>query len=1076
MGFGRWSFDSFSVNYNFVKMKKILIILALIGIIVTPLLQSGDSVSAYDGGDISPLYRYLYGEPPQYIDNSWDAAALPWNWQMSGDDYRVRVKEDFTAGQIIEYTFGDDIVTFQPMALEWTNDLNQIQPISMPVNVTPIVSHEKTVLIDEVNNFQGFVLWQNAYGSDIDFKWQCTPGTLEKRLIINDVSALPVPQPFIIAGGNPALRLNLIFDPSNNLDIIVNGQPWNQKTTVQTFDFIQFQDDVTGETIFSFKPLRYWSSDATQDGETFATLDKKGNSLYISILVPYEWMQSAVYPVYIDADVTIEALAHTNLYFAPLRTGIFWVSTTTGYVFYLSDGADLVYQKTADGGANWGGQVEITGDNIVAFDCWADWQTPGDAGTKIHFAYLDETIDDIMYGYLETSDDSMGSDKVADAGGDGNIYNSLLIYRNFISITKAVGGNICVSYHHQDDSSAHIYEFYTSPDADTWTNENTPWDIDTIYDRLLLFPGNESDPNDIWCIYYDDSTSELSLKTYDDSLNSWSEQNITGSFNPGVGYVMFDGQVNLSTGHLYIAGWNELDLTTADLLFWDINGASSITAKTNLITNKDNCAQVSVFINQVNNDIYVAQIGKDDGSEAWTSVVHVYYFKSVDNGANWGAQTVLSVTNDDHRWVSAGCIKAAWGGKFMPVWFNDDLNDILCNTDNAVSIAAGAGGAAPDVTTGSASNIDCDSFDMWGIITDNHTGTTTTVGFYYGTGALTDNVTDTYSTDNFTLNISGLADNTEYMVQAFAINEYGLGTGDTENVTTLASSDPTFTTNAATLVLYTTARLNGTISGLDCDQADDVFWEWGLTTGNYTANYTDPTNYGNVSVYHDLTSLTENTTYYYRGAARLNGGAWQYGGELSFTTLVAPLICPSPINLSLSILPCNQIQAEWEAVAGITDYLVLVSTVDFPNDPEYTDAEYAIAYSGTSTSVILEGYETELTTYYFSLWTHCNPYSDDYVTASIGGVELEALSDSFQDFSILIIGIIVLIFFSVLAFWRDNSILFMLAAGVSIVVGFNCYDTEANTWMFGVALILWAYSIACLIFGFMCIFKRRPSD
>ncbi|GAJ11212.1 unnamed protein product, partial [marine sediment metagenome] len=72
------------------------------------------------------------------IDNVFEPALPPWGWQMLKAGYHIRVKEDFTAGQIIELEKQGETVQFQPMALEWTNDLDMIQPISMPQGASPV--------------------------------------------------------------------------------------------------------------------------------------------------------------------------------------------------------------------------------------------------------------------------------------------------------------------------------------------------------------------------------------------------------------------------------------------------------------------------------------------------------------------------------------------------------------------------------------------------------------------------------------------------------------------------------------------------------------------------------------------------------------------------------------------------------------------------------------------------------------------------------------------------------------------------------------------------------------------------
>jgi len=61
------------------------------------------------------------------VDNIFEPALAPWDWQMLKAGYHIRVKGDFKAGQIIEFEKQGEVVQVQPMALEWTNDLDQIQ-------------------------------------------------------------------------------------------------------------------------------------------------------------------------------------------------------------------------------------------------------------------------------------------------------------------------------------------------------------------------------------------------------------------------------------------------------------------------------------------------------------------------------------------------------------------------------------------------------------------------------------------------------------------------------------------------------------------------------------------------------------------------------------------------------------------------------------------------------------------------------------------------------------------------------------------------------------------------------------
>ena len=69
-----------------------------------------------------------------------------------------------------------------------------------------------------------------------------------------------------------------------------------------------------------------------------------------------------------------------------------------------------------------------------------------------------------------------------------------------------------------------------------------------------------------------------------------------------------------------------------------------------------------------------------------------------------------------------------------------------------------------------------------------------------------------------------------------------------------------------------------------------------------------------------------------------------------------------------------------------------------------------------------------------------------------------------------------IVFFSLLAFWKYNAILFMIAAGVSMMVGLQWYDVYTTDTGLSISLMMIAYCFVCFGFGFACIFKQVDSE
>jgi len=242
-------------------------------------------------------------------------------------------------------------------------------------------------------------------------------------------------------------------------------------------------------------------------------------------------------------------------------------------------------------------------------------------------------------------------------------------------------------------------------------------------------------------------------------------------------------------------------------------------------------------------------------------------------------------------------------------------------------------------------------------------------------------------------------------------------------------TNPTVQTDNATGVTSSSATLNAQITSTGGQNADTRGFQWGLSSGNYTDNWTEVGSFGTGSFSHAISGLPENTTCYYRGIT-YNDGGWGYGGEISFSTSSADL--GAPTNFTLTRVTVNEIQASWDVVVGATSYLLMVSTVDYPDDPGGSNA---VAYSGNLTTVNVVGYDLDVSTYYFSLWAYSNPYSEDYATGSIGGTGVTLIALVF-----LAVGL------TVAMFHTRNAMLGFPSTIMWAILGAYAYTESTTAW------------------------------
>lgn len=209
---------------------------------------------------------------------------------------------------------------------------------------------------------------------------------------------------------------------------------------------------------------------------------------------------------------------------------------------------------------------------------------------------------------------------------------------------------------------------------------------------------------------------------------------------------------------------------------------------------------------------------------------------------------------------------------------------------------------------------------------------------------------------------------------------------------TYTAISPTVTTDAASNIASTTARLNSTIvsdGGGDCE----VRFGWD-DTGSRAAitDYDDYTSWsGSYNTgehpYLDIDSLTPDTQYYFAVEIQNDEGS-DLGTELNFTTSA---VCGDPDNLR-AYPSDTSISFSWVKGDGSTNSTLRYKTGSYPTD----ETDGTEAYFGTSASYNVTGL-TRGTTYYFSVWGESGGgYSADSsdvlattLAASAGGTDLD---------------------------------------------------------------------------------------
>lgn len=348
------------------------------------------------------------------------------------------------------------------------------------------------------------------------------------------------------------------------------------------------------------------------------------------------------------------------------------------YCIYI-DGvtADPGYRKSTDGGLTWGAFVALASVTATAIAVWYDRWSNISAGL-IHVVYSHSDGDDTLYRSINTeSNDSLSSQTTVFAG-------STTANGGYLSITRARGGNLYV--HTVIDAGAEGGFFRSTDTGGTWGSRTVNETIATL-DQIILMPGWASDNQDVMAFFWDASADEVSRYLYDDSANTWGETSIaTGMVEVATttSFPHFAAAVDITNSRNLLVAWSAVDLLNADLRCWHVT-ESAITEVTNVVANStDDQGFCAIGIDIDTQDWYVFYAGKSDGSETYNTAVKIYYKTSTDDGATWGAETVL--TPWDTGQISSIVCTPRFNTKYIVEWFlSNSMLLVNCEVPGRVS-------------------------------------------------------------------------------------------------------------------------------------------------------------------------------------------------------------------------------------------------------------------------------------------------------------------------------------------------------------------------------------------------------
>jgi len=204
--------------------------------------------------------------------------------------FEIYYGKDPSSGNVVKIVKDGVEMSLLPMALNWNNDLSQLQQISMPQSVFPSVDGSD-------------IFFNNAYGSGIHLMYETQGDKVKEKIIIEDFTDLVAPAQYVIEGGGVVLEVGFQLG-TNAQHIEIDGVGWDKGSEVTTTNDVVVKND-EGDVLYTL-PRPYAIDDKGIVSYGSYQFKSSANKLYVRMYFDYSFLKTATYPVVLDPTFVVD--------------------------------------------------------------------------------------------------------------------------------------------------------------------------------------------------------------------------------------------------------------------------------------------------------------------------------------------------------------------------------------------------------------------------------------------------------------------------------------------------------------------------------------------------------------------------------------------------------------------------------------------------------------------------------------------------------------------------------------------------------------------------------------------------